>query len=189
MILGARVFSFLILIAVVFGPGLTAGAAQGAEPASSLSRGEAITTAQKQAALPVASLVAASKTTSESKEVVLKGRIDKVCQSKGCWFTIRDAKEPEGKKDGWSVRVTSKGYLFFVPKDLAGRTAFVRGVLTRKKLSADEAQHFIDDEARATAAKASAGAPAGVSEKAASKTKAKETDEWQLEAMGVAWEG
>ena len=133
-------------------------------------------------------------TTSASKEVVLKGRIDKVCQSKGCWFTIRDAKDPEGKKDGVSVRVTSKGYLFFVPKDLAGRTAFVRGVLTRKRLSADEAQHFIDDEARATAAAEAvagvpAGVPAGASAKTASKTKAKEMDEWQLEALGVAWEG
>jgi hypothetical protein len=186
MILAARVLSFFLFIAVVFGQGWIVGAAHGAGSARSLSRGEAITTAQKQAALPVANLAEGSKATSESKEVVLKGRIEKVCQSKGCWFTIRDAQDTDSKIGGLSVRVTSKGYLFFVPKDLAGRTAFVRGVLTRKKLSADEAQHFIDDEARATAA---AGSAAGSSAKTASKTKAKETDEWQLEALGVAWEG
>lgn len=157
--------------------------------AASTSRGEAITAAQKQAALVVSRLAERLGTSVASQEVVLKGRIEKVCQAKGCWFTIRDSAEQGSNKESPTVRVTSKGYLFFVPKDLAGRTAFVRGVLKRKSLSAQEAQHFADDEARAVAARETGPKDSKVKSEVAKKAPTKETEEWQLEALGVVWEG
>ena len=46
----------------------------------------------------------------DGQSILLKGRVKQVCQSKGCWFTLTD------EAGGASVRITSKGYLFFVPK-------------------------------------------------------------------------
>ena len=155
-------------------------------------RGEALTPAHKQAAVDVATLSSDPEAPAPApRDVVLKGRIEKVCQSKGCWFTIRNAASQGAGAAGPAVRVTSRGYLFFVPKDLAGRTAYVRGTLTRKKLSAAETQHFADDEARVAAAGAS---PVTGSEEKPQSGKSKpatagESFEWQLEAVGVSWEG
>jgi hypothetical protein len=47
-----------------------------------------------------------------------------------------------------SIRVTFRDYAFFVPKDIAGKTVVVEGVLSRRLLSADEAKHF-DEESPA----------------------------------------
>jgi hypothetical protein len=60
-----------------------------------------------------------------------------VCQNKGCWMVLT-----EGVR---SIRVTFKDYAFFVPKDIAGKTVVVEGVLSRRLLSADEAKHY-DEE-------------------------------------------
>lgn len=63
-----------------------------------------------------------------------------VCQHKGCWMVLT-----EGAR---SIRVTFRDYAFFVPKDIAGKTVVVEGVLSRKLLSAEEAKHY-DDESGA----------------------------------------
>jgi len=60
-----------------------------------------------------------------------------VCQHKGCWMVLT-----EGAR---SIRVTFRDYAFFVPKDIAGKTVVVEGVLSRKLLSADEAKHYADE--------------------------------------------
>ena len=44
-----------------------------------------------------------------------------------------------------SIRVTFQDYAFFVPKDIAGKTVVVEGVLSRRLLSADEAKHYADE--------------------------------------------
>jgi hypothetical protein len=138
-----------------------------------LHRGDQISTVEKEKALPVASIDALFKKHGKgfSQEVVLKGRIEKVCQSKGCWFTVTG-----DQKDAVTIRITSKGYLFFVPKDIARQQAYVKGVLSNKALSPEEAQHYLDDEAKAagkpTPAKSSVPLP---------------TSEWRMEATGVEW--
>jgi len=60
-----------------------------------------------------------------------------VCQNKGCWMVLT-----EGAR---SIRVTFRDYAFFVPKDVAGKTVVVEGVLSRRLLSADEAKHYAEE--------------------------------------------
>ena len=69
--------------------------------------------------------------------LAVKAPAAEVCQHKGCWMVLT-----EGPR---SIRVTFADYAFFVPKDLAGKTVVVEGVLSRKMLSADEAKHYADE--------------------------------------------
>ncbi|MBV9493241.1 MAG: DUF4920 domain-containing protein [Acidobacteria bacterium] len=73
--------------------------------------------------------------------VVVEGRIEKVCSQMGCWMQLT----PEGAKTG--VRVTFKDYGFFVPKDSAGWKARAEGVTTIRTLSKEEADHVEEDGA------------------------------------------
>ncbi len=66
-----------------------------------------------------------------------------------------------------SIRVTFQDYAFFVPKDIAGKTVVVEGVLSKRSLSKDEAEHY-DGES-------GAGAPAYPGPR----------DEWSLVATSV----
>ena len=74
------------------------------------------------------------------KAVRVKGKVDKVCQAKGCWMAL---KGPSGKH---SARITFKDYAFFVPKDIMGRTASVEGTVELKKLSKAMREHLAKDE-------------------------------------------
>ena len=51
-----------------------------------------------------------------------------------------------------TMRVTFVDYSFFVPKDIAGKTVVVEGVLSRKLLSAEEAKHYAEESASGAAA-------------------------------------
>ena len=74
------------------------------------------------------------------RTLAVKAPAAEVCQHKGCWMVLT-----EGSR---SIRVTFRDYAFFVPKDIAGRTVVVEGVLSRRLLSADEAKHY-DEESGA----------------------------------------
>ena len=76
--------------------------------------------------------------------LAVKGPAAEVCQNKGCWMVLT-----EGAR---SIRVTFQDYSFFVPKDIAGKTVVVEGVLSRKLLSADEAKHYADESPSGAAA-------------------------------------
>lgn len=77
------------------------------------------------------------------KSVKVEGKVAQVCAKKGCWFVIEDDKKQQ-------VRITSKDYKFFVPRDAVGKKAVVEGVLTLKEMSVAEAQHMADDAAEST---------------------------------------
>lgn len=149
-------------------------------------RGEALTAEQKDAALPIDSLPKALKPGSPPTDIVLKGRVQQVCQSKGCWFTLQQLTQQDTSSREATpspvVRITSKGYLFFVPKHTAHYVAFVRGTLSRKMLSPAEAKHFADDAAKAGQAGQAGQAAPHVAKVETPKTP---TEEWQLEATGV----
>jgi hypothetical protein len=68
------------------------------------------------------------------RTLAVKGRVAEVCRMKGCWMVLTD--------DRQSVRVTFKDYAFFVPRDLAGKTVVAEGVLSRKTLTEEEAEHL-----------------------------------------------
>lgn len=74
----------------------------------------------------------------EGKEIVVKAKVDKVCQSKGCWLVLKDGDT--------QVRVTFANYSFFVPKNSAKSEAVVQGKLFEKEVSAAEARHYAKDE-------------------------------------------
>jgi cytochrome c-type biogenesis protein CcmE len=74
----------------------------------------------------------------DGKEIVVKAKVEKVCQSKGCWLVLKDGES--------QVRVTFANYSFFVPKNSAESEAVVQGKLFEKEISAAEARHYAKDE-------------------------------------------
>lgn len=68
----------------------------------------------------------------------IKGTVQEVCQSKGCWMTLKN-------EQNQSIRVTFKDYGFFVPKDIAGREVIIEGNATTTELEEDMAKHYADD--------------------------------------------
>lgn len=68
----------------------------------------------------------------------VKAVVLEVCQSKGCWMTL-------ASPDGTPIRVTFKDYGFFVPKDIAGKSVIVNGIVSKSKLSEKTAKHYAED--------------------------------------------
>jgi hypothetical protein len=73
----------------------------------------------------------------KDQDVLTTGKIINVCKKKGCWFTL--------ETDVQTVRVKFKDYAFFVPKDLAGRTARAQGRLVRETVSVRDQKHYLRD--------------------------------------------
>ncbi|HEX9650211.1 MAG TPA: DUF4920 domain-containing protein [Cyclobacteriaceae bacterium] len=90
----------------------------------------------REDALDVAS-VYLTELAAEGVEVKVKGEILEVCQSMGCWVTL---KLPDNK----SVRV-STDHKFTVPKDISGYTAIVQGMLNKKITSVEDLRHYAED--------------------------------------------
>lgn len=73
--------------------------------------------------------------------VTVKGVVETVCQTKGCWMTLKTDR-------GQPVRVTFKDYAFFMPKDIAGRAIVASGVFESKIQSVEEQKHLLEDEGK-----------------------------------------
>jgi hypothetical protein len=71
------------------------------------------------------------------RPVLVEGEVRDVCQRRGCWMVLSD-EEAE-------VRVDFEDYAFFVPKDAAGRHAFVEGRVRRETLSEETARHYAEE--------------------------------------------
>ena len=69
--------------------------------------------------------------------ILLKGKVDKICQKKGCWMTL--------KSNGVAVRVTFKDYGFFVPGTIIGKHVLAQGQLVESTMSVAQARHFAED--------------------------------------------
>ncbi len=69
----------------------------------------------------------------------LSGKIDAVCQKKGCWMELKNS-------DGTAMRVTFKDYAFFMPKDCAGKTAIVEGIAKIEVTSVADLQEYAKDD-------------------------------------------
>lgn len=90
------------------------------------------------------SRLAANLGDKESVQLKISGKIDEVCQKKGCWMTIAmDGQDP--------VRVTFKDYGFFVPKDASGKTAIMEGMAYRDTTTVDQLKHFAQDAGKTEA--------------------------------------
>lgn len=74
----------------------------------------------------------------DSLEAKLMAPIADVCQKKGCWMMLDLGNDVQ-------MRVTFKDYGFFMPKDAAGRMAYVQGVGKIDTTSVEELKHYLKD--------------------------------------------
>lgn len=73
-----------------------------------------------------------------SAEVRLTGEVSDACQVKGCWMTVKTGEEE-------TMRVRFQDYGFFVPKDCAGKTAYLEGTAFYDTTSVDDLRHYAVD--------------------------------------------
>lgn len=76
----------------------------------------------------------------DSLAVKVRGKVEAVCQAKGCWMNIV---APEAGQEEMMVKF--KDYGFFVPKDIAGREVVMEGYAFREVTPVDELQHLAKD--------------------------------------------
>jgi hypothetical protein len=107
------------------------------------------------------------KDKTEVTDVTIKGTINGVCQTKGCWMTIT-------LPNGEDMTVKFKDYAFFLPKDCAGKNIVAHGKTFLKITSVEELKHLAQD--------------AGKSKKQIRKIK-KPKQEYRFEADGVVLNG
>lgn len=78
--------------------------------------------------------------------VKVLGKVDGVCQVKGCWINL--VSEEAGKP---KMFVKFKDYAFFLPKDIAGRKVVMEGIAYRQVTSVDELRHYAEDAGKSAA--------------------------------------
>ena len=76
---------------------------------------------------------------SDSMFVKVKGKVDAVCQAKGCWMNIVSDKTDE------KLFVKFKDYGFFMPLDIAGKEVIMEGYAYKEVTSVDELRHYAED--------------------------------------------
>jgi hypothetical protein len=133
---------FLAASAVASTAGMMSGLGTtgGGEPASAVSKADSTAeetfgapiTLDRNGALDVATVVGDAKL--QGNPVLVRGSIIDVCSKAGCWLVVTDGKT--------QMRVTFKDYKFFVPKNSAGRTVLLEGIVTRQEVSQDDARHY-----------------------------------------------
>lgn len=82
--------------------------------------------------------------TSEEVEAVVSGKVESVCQAKGCWMNIVS---PDGSREE-EMFVKFKDYGFFMPLDISGKEVIMRGKAYKEETSVDELRHYAEDEGK-----------------------------------------
>lgn len=80
--------------------------------------------------------------TNDSLMAVVQGKVEAVCQAKGCWMNI------SSPSAGEEMVVKFKDYGFFVPKDISGREVVLQGKAFREVTPVDELRHLAEDEGK-----------------------------------------
>lgn len=73
----------------------------------------------------------------QGKKVVMEADVDKVCEMKGCWMTLKGTDK--------TFRVKFKDYDFFVPMSLVGKKVWVEGEVVRSEVSIKNTKHYLKD--------------------------------------------
>lgn len=76
----------------------------------------------------------------DSLQAIVQGKVEAVCQAKGCWMNISSE---QAKQEQMVVKF--KDYGFFVPKDIAGREVIMKGKAYREVTPVDELRHLAED--------------------------------------------
>jgi Domain of unknown function (DUF4920) len=76
------------------------------------------------------------------ENVKVLGTVEAVCQSKGCWMSIKSLTgAPE-------MMVKFKDYAFFMPKDIAGKRVVMQGNVLREQTTVAQLRHLAQDEGK-----------------------------------------
>ncbi len=87
------------------------------------------------------SLLMMLKSVDSIANIVVEGKVDGVCQKKGCWMNIVSDSNEEAEE----LFVKFKDYGFFMPKDLTGNVV-MKGNVYREETSVEELRHYAEDE-------------------------------------------
>ena len=74
----------------------------------------------------------------DSVATKLVGKVNEVCQAKGCWMRVELGNDEE-------VMVKFKDYGFFMPKNIAGKDVIMRGHAYVSEVSVEEQRHYAED--------------------------------------------
>lgn len=74
-------------------------------------------------------------------EATVTAKVESVCQAMGCWMKV-------AKSNGETMMVKMKDHKFFLPKDIAGKTAIINGVAEEKTTSVEMLKHYAEDEGK-----------------------------------------
>jgi hypothetical protein len=91
-----------------------------------------------EAGAVAADQLAAQMQGKDSMKVKLTGKIEEVCQKKGCWMTMNIGNDQ-------IMQVKFKDYAFFVPKDASGKTVVLEGVAFTDTVAVAELKHYAED--------------------------------------------
>lgn len=80
----------------------------------------------------------------DSVKVKVKGKVESVCQVKGCWVNLHDDQAGD-------IFVKFKDYAFFLPKDIAGREVVMEGYAYKETTSVEDLKHYAEDEKKTQA--------------------------------------
>lgn len=73
----------------------------------------------------------------DGKQIRVTGNINSVCQTKGCWMYVGEAKS--------EIMVRFKDYGFFMPLDSAGKQVVFEGVFKITEQSVAQQKHYLED--------------------------------------------
>lgn len=76
------------------------------------------------------------------KYIRLTAQVDEVCQSMGCWLIV--------KEGDIMLRIKTKDHNFFVPKNIAGKTVIVEGIVEEQIIAEELARHYAEDAGKTT---------------------------------------
>lgn len=102
--------------------------------------GEVIT---EDGAMPYGNIIAKVETLGENDSIDVKvsGKIESVCQKKGCWMNLTQEGQPE-------MFVRFKDYGFFMPLDASGKEVIMEGKAFKQITSVEELRHYAEDEGK-----------------------------------------
>lgn len=80
----------------------------------------------------------------ESETIKVETDIERVCQNRGCWFTLAD------DEIDTTVRVRMQDYGFLVARNTEDAEAVVEGTIRRTEVEEELAQHYAEDVAEET---------------------------------------
>ena len=76
--------------------------------------------------------------------VLVSGHVRRACSKMGCWMELAESADPASS----ACRVIMKNHAFFVPKDSAGSSARVEGVLEARRIEPDQVAHMEQEGAQ-----------------------------------------